>query len=283
MQSNITVVRRLVAAAMLILGAAPGLADPLTDALDPVGGSKSASVLGSGNLYARSFTDGWRGSQVRAARYFKATSKEDLIKVSEIAFAGFDAGCHTRRGSILGTASSSVMEWLNVDAIERRLLQTRNDYGYDYATRVAICARSDAENLGGMIIVSREGQTQAEMAIFIMKGSAFPIVSDATARRQRATEQDQRAAERADFYRRESASRETRALAYRKTIDIGSRTNCGLVISTRGTLVEVQLKAPTGFAAMLPDAPKAGTRAFIARDELYPENEGQTCGYDGTR
>ncbi|MFD1767086.1 hypothetical protein ACFSAG_09540 [Sphingorhabdus buctiana] len=104
-----------------------------------------------------------------------------------------------------------------------------------------------------------------------------------TAAEKQAVEEKERAAQLAinDQWKREAAVREEQGakraallVSFRKSLTVGTKTNCGRVLAFNGPLVEVQVPSHVQLR-------NSATRVFVERDKLEPDDaEAWNCKWD---
>ena len=180
-------------------------------------------------------------------RFFKVDNKADQFTTAKAAQAKFAEECASKNG-IIEPNDSPVASRFAKDNGER--LSVSDNY-FSNTVATGVCVGADQQPLGGFVAITRTLKTQVlfvrtnRTAIYAIMGDS--IASAATFAEEETERQKQQAlAHEQDRKAQITAASEQRKLdAWRKTIVLGTSTNCGLVIDVRGPLVQVQLPGNT--------------------------------------
>ncbi len=196
-------------------------------------------------------------------RFFNVDNKADQLAPAKAAMAKFAEECAARKGVIEPEASPVATRF-------RQEKGARFDIAHAYFTNAvstAVCMGTSQQPLGGFVAITRTLKTPVffvrtnRTVVYAIKGES--IASAATF----AAEEQERQRQQAS-----AAAEQRRLEAWRKTVALGTTTNCGLVIDIRGPLVQVQL--PGSWAA-----PNGSKEFWIKRSELTDHSPVYQCSF----
>ncbi|NJS14190.1 MAG: hypothetical protein HC788_05680 [Sphingopyxis sp.] len=207
-------------------------------------------------------------------RFFNIDNKADQLATAKAAKAKFTDECIATGGSI-APDSSPVATRFWQDKGER--FRTSDRY-FTNTVSTGVCVGASQQVLGGIVTITRTLKEKVffvrtnRTAIYAIKGES--IASSATFAAEEQDRQRQQAlAQERDRQAELSAAAEQRRLdAWRKTIVLGTMTNCGLVTDIRGPLVHVQL--PGNWTG-----PNGLREFWIKRSELTDHSPVYQCSF----
>lgn len=230
------------AIALLTTLATPASATP-ADFLNAIGGSTDAKTVGKDMPEAAPLTRDARW--LLGARFFSEKFKSNAMATAETAQAAFANQCRQDGGQILSTGDPA-----SGDFYQRFVwnLARTTPYHYRWRGLTSICTTDSRHVISAMTAIvydPSEMASNADIGSKMMFG-LFPVkVRTAVyAYRPEAVTPPAQANENAqqDMQRRTAAyeARQKALADFQKALQIGSVTNCGMIIDMRGAVAQVQ-------------------------------------------
>lgn len=236
--------------ALLLAAASPALAAP-EEFLNAIGGS--ATVKGSEKNAPEAIPLVRDAQSVIGARFFYEKISPSFMATADAARAAFDQQCRKDGGSVVPDSDPSVQEF---GARFAKVFAGRTPYKNRQANFVAVCATDPNHVIGVMGAIVYDPSdllTHSSDAGSLMMFSLSPpkVRTAIYAFRPSLVVPPAQAAENAQREMRRQAAAATanqaayeanqKALAdYRKSLQIGAVTNCGMIIDMRGAVAQLQ-------------------------------------------
>lgn len=180
-------------------------------------------------------------SSVIGYRFFSEKLAANGSATAERAQAAFAQEC-TAKGGHIEPEDGEVARSFRERVLGRRL-PPRGSYKHFWSGLSAVCARSPSEVMGGFVAIIFDNTELATKGDFGAR--LFSKISLMATRTAVYAYRPDRIPTAASFERREAALRADDAAeqkaneAFRRTLAIGTETNCGTVIQIRGPMVEI--------------------------------------------
>jgi hypothetical protein len=202
-------------------------------------------------------------SRMSGYRFFNVDNKADQLAAAKAAKAKFAAECTAQNGSVEPDDTPVAKRFWQENA---ESWQHSDEY-FTNTVVSGVCIATDQLPLGGFVAITRTLRTSVffvrtnRTAIYAIKGDRIASAQTFADEEQERTRQQLLAEDRARQARLAFDAEQRRLAPWRKSIAVGTSTNCGLVIDVRGPLVQVQLPGNT-------TGPSGQREFWIKRTEL---------------
>jgi hypothetical protein len=207
-------------------------------------------------------------------RFFNVDNKADQLATAKAAKGKFTEECVSKNGVVEPDESPVASRFWQEHG--SRFANADNYFKSTVAT--AVCVGADQKPIGGFVAITRTLKTEVlfvrknRTAIYAIKGSSIASAQTFAAEELERVRLKALEETRAQQLKLAYDLEQRRLEAWRKTIALGTSTNCGLVIDVRGPLVQVQL--PSNIVG------PSGQREFwIKRTELTDHSPVHQCTF----
>lgn len=236
----------LLVIATALLAVVPGSGVPasgIADFLTTIGGDTEVKTSGSmlSDPSPQLYPLARDGSEIIGYRFFAEKLAANGSATAERAQAAFAQEC-TAKGGHIEPEDGEVARSFSERVLGRRL-PPRGSYKHFWSGLSAVCARSPSEVMGGFVAITFDNTELATKGDFGAR--LFSKISLMATRTAVYAYRPDRIPTAASFERREAALRADDAAeqkaneAFRRTLAVGTETNCGTVIQIRGPMVEI--------------------------------------------
>jgi hypothetical protein len=207
-------------------------------------------------------------------RFFNVDNKSDQLATAKAAKAKFADECVAKNGAVEPDDSSVAARFWR-DNGERFSV---SDNYFTNTVSTGVCVGASQQPLGGFVAITRTVKTQVffvrtnRTAIYAIKGDSIASAQTFADEERESLRVKVADEDRSRQTRLAAEAEERRLTEWRKSIALGTSTNCGLVIDVRGPLVQVQLPGNT-------TGPSGQREFWIKRTELTDHRPVHQCTY----
>jgi hypothetical protein len=207
-------------------------------------------------------------------RFFNVDNKADQLATAKAAKVKFGNECASKNG---------IVELDNSPVAKRFWQENAESWQHsdEYFTNTVftnVCIAADQHPLGGFVAITRTLRTSVffvranRTAIYAIKGDGIASAQAFANEERERVRQQLLADDRARQARLAFDAEQRRLAPWRKSIAVGTSTNCGMVIDARGPLVHVQLPGNT-------TGPSGQREFWIKRTELTDHRPVHQCTF----
>jgi hypothetical protein len=207
-------------------------------------------------------------------RFFNVDNKADQLATAKAAKVKFGNECAAKQGIVEPDVSPVASRFRQENGERFRV----SDNYFTNTVATEVCTGTNQQPLGGFVAITRTLKTQVffvrtnRTAIYSIKGDNIASAATFLADGQESQRQQALALERERQLQMSASTEQRRLEAWRKTLVLGTLTNCGLVIDVRGPLVHVQLPGNT-------TGPSGQREFWIKRTELTDHRPVHQCTF----